>query len=380
MFTKFGQNPYNIERIYMYSVLKFGGSSLATCEKVKKVALFIKDFLKSGQKPIVVVSAMGKTTSNLITLAENFNGKRETKAELITIGELVSCDVLSLALDEVNISSKILLAKDIPILTKGDPLNSIITYINKDAFSISEDVIIVPGFQGYNKTTTCLSRGGSDTTAVALASVLGCEVNIYTDVDGYHVLDPNKYESPKLERINIYSAIEQAYGSGKVLDKRCLEIANKFKPKLTLLKSCERQGTQLVYGQVEGNYIDSVSLKNDVCFVRFCTNRHKNIQLSFQNNNRPLFFEQNQLLNIVELAYEFKPAKLKKALCFAADYIIISGSGLNSEKTIKKVQVCIEKTQTCAIKLAIHPTFIKIFVTKGTGEQVMKNILHEFKS
>ena len=186
-------------------VLKFGGTSVGTTERVQHVANIIKKERSSGNKIIVVVSAMAGKTNELIKLSkeisENFN-KRELDV-LISSGEQVTCALLSGALAELNVKAKSWLQWQIPIITEGEHTNARIINMSVEKINkyLDEDgVAIIPGFQGISKKgdVTTIGRGGSDATAVAVAKIFSADsCEIYTDVDGVFSQILIKYQLQK---------------------------------------------------------------------------------------------------------------------------------------------------------------------------------------
>ena len=192
-------------------VLKFGGTSVGTIERILHVAKIIKKEHESGNEVIVIVSAMSGKTNELLelskTISENFN-KRELDV-LLSSGEQVTSALLAAALIELGVNSKSWLNWQIPILTEGDHSNSRIININVkeiNKFLLEKGVAIIPGFQGIskNRDITTIGRGGSDATAVAVAKIFeadSCE--IYTDVDGVYSTDPKKIPvAKKIDKIS----------------------------------------------------------------------------------------------------------------------------------------------------------------------------------
>ena len=188
----------------MTIVHKYGGSSLADLDKIKRTALHISKLNKDGEKIIVVASAMGKTTNNLIKMAKEIS-KTPNIRELDTLlatGEQQTIALLSIALHELNIKSISLTGFQAGIITIGHHTKSKIKSIDTKIITShlnDNKVVIVAGFQGINKDgdITTLGRGGSDTSAVALAASLGARCEIYTDVDGIYSIDPRVYPNAK---------------------------------------------------------------------------------------------------------------------------------------------------------------------------------------
>ena len=206
-------------------ILKFGGTSVGTIERIQHVAKIIKKEHEEGNKIIAVVSAMSGKTNELINLSnnidENFNS-RELDV-LLSSGEQVTCALLAGALTKLKIKAKSLLNWQIPILTEGDHSNARIINLNISKINqfLNEGVAVVPGFQGISKNgdITTIGRGGSDATAVALAKLLNADsCEIYTDVDGVFSTDPNKIPvAKKIDRISYDEMLELSSLGAKVM-------------------------------------------------------------------------------------------------------------------------------------------------------------------
>ena len=215
-------------------VLKFGGTSVGTAERIQHVATIIKKEQAAGNKVIAVVSAMAGKTNELITLAskisDDFN-KREFDV-LLPSGEQVTCALLSGALMELNVKSKSFLNWQIPILTEGEHSNARIINIHVEKINkyLEENgVAIIPGFQGISTggDITTIGRGGSDATAVAVAKLFNansCE--IYTDVDGVFSTDPNKIPvAKKIDKISYDEMLELSSLGAKVMQSSAVQTA-----------------------------------------------------------------------------------------------------------------------------------------------------------
>ena len=180
-------------------ILKFGGTSVGTIERIEYVANIIKKEHDNGNQVIAVVSAMSGKTNELIKFAKEIDNnfdKREFDV-LLSSGEQVTCALLAGALIKLNLNAKSWLNWQIPILTEGEHTNARIINMNVNKINdyLKKGIAIVPGFQGISKLgeVTTIGRGGSDATAVAFAKIFeadSCE--IYTDVDGVYSSDPNK--------------------------------------------------------------------------------------------------------------------------------------------------------------------------------------------
>ena len=218
-------------------VQKFGGTSVAGLERMKQVKAKVEKKLKKGYKVVVVLSAMAGETDRLIKLATEFS-KKPDPAEmdvLLTTGEQVAVALFSLLLKDAGIRARSLLGFQIPIHTDKAYGKARILDIDTDKLLEllkTNDVLVVAGFQGcdFQQNLTTLGRGGSDTSAVALAAALNAEIcEIYTDVDGVYTTDPNVCSSArKLPKIAYDEMLEMASMGAKVLQIRSVEFAKKY--------------------------------------------------------------------------------------------------------------------------------------------------------
>ncbi len=221
-------------------VQKYGGSSVADPEKIKKIAAKLAARIKEGNKLVVVVSAMGKSTDNLIKLAKEVAQEPEPREMdmLLTTGEQVTSALLAMALNDINTPAKSLNAFQLGIMTTGAFNEARIKSINT-AKMLEEletkDALIVTGFQGITEAgdLTTLGRGGSDTSAVALASALGVDCEIYSDVAGVYSTDPKLHPAAKKREVVAYDEmLEMASLGAKVLHSRSVELAKKYGVKI----------------------------------------------------------------------------------------------------------------------------------------------------
>ena len=225
-------------------VLKFGGTSVGSVEAIKRSANIICDWSKKS-KVIVVLSAMSGETDRLINLTKSFS-KSPNPVDFdnaISTGENLSCALMSIYLNNQKTKSKSLHSWQIPIMTSSEHMKSRILSINKN-FLLNElenlDVLIVPGFQGINekREITTLGRGGSDTSAVAVAAAMNAECIIYTDVEGVFTTDPNIVpNAKKINKISYQEMLELASQGAKVLQTRSVELAMRKNTKLSVRSS-----------------------------------------------------------------------------------------------------------------------------------------------
>ena len=274
-------------------VQKFGGTSVETLEKIKDVAKFVCDKLKVHDKSIVVVSAMGKTTNNLtaeICELSNTPPKREVD-QLLSIGETKSSALLSTALCDLGVNAISLTGWQAGIFTDKTFGGAFIEDIEESVlmrFLQDYDVLVVTGFQGVtiNGDVTTLGKGGSDTTAVALASTFGCKCEIYTDVEGIFTVDPKVLpNAKKLERISYAELMESSASGAKVMETRSIEIASKYNTELYVAKSLEeKRGGTIVSAEIEN--FEAMPIKG---LVLQEDNSLLNVYLNGQNNLAKLF-------------------------------------------------------------------------------------------
>jgi len=223
-------------------VQKYGGTSVETIEKIRNVAKRIAEKRNEGFDLVVVVSAMGKTTDYLIEMAHQISNapKKREMDVLMATGEQVSISLLSIALNDIGIPAVSFTGPQLGIKTEGYHTKSRIIEINEDIILdaiCKGKVVIVAGFQGVNEKNeiTTLGRGGSDTTAVAIAAKLGCPCEIFTDVDGIYTVDPRLYPSArKLETISYEEMLELASSGAGVMHTRSIELAEIYNVPITV--------------------------------------------------------------------------------------------------------------------------------------------------
>jgi len=241
-----------MERLY---VEKYGGSSVATPELIKKIAESYKPKIENGAKFITTLSAMGKTTDNLIALAKEISKKPNPREldMLLATGEQVSVALFCIACAEIGIKAISLNAFQAGIKSDENFNSAIIKSIDKQRLKkyLEEyDVIAVTGFQGITEDydLTTLGRGGSDTTAVAIAAVMGVDCSIYSDVAGVYSIDPKLFpKAKKLKYVSYDEMLEMAFQGAKVLHSRSVEIAKKYKVKIYCGKTLsKKEGTYVV--------------------------------------------------------------------------------------------------------------------------------------
>lgn len=256
-------------------VQKYGGTSVGSPERIRAVAQRIKGYRDRGLQVVVVVSAMGKETDRLVQLANDVTKsprKREMDV-LLSTGEQVSIALLAMALHEIGIEALSYTGSQAGVRTDGNFSDAKILEIETHRIveALNEErVVIVAGFQGIdgNKNITTLGRGGSDTSAVALAAALDCrDCEIYTDVEGVFTADPRIVpQAKKLNTISYDEMLELARLGAGVLHSRSVELAKKFNVRLHVRSSfSENEGTILMSKEdmVERYIVSGITTKDD---------------------------------------------------------------------------------------------------------------------
>lgn len=231
-------------------VQKFGGSSVATLEKLEKVSEHIIEEINKKNQVVVVVSAQGKTTDRLIAEEKEVTKKVYPREHdvLVSVGEQITIAKLAMLLKSKNYNAVSLCGWQIPILTDSNYTNSRIRYIHNETINEylrTGNIVIVAGFQGIdeNGNITTFGRGGSDTTAVALAASLDAErCDIFTDVDGVYSADPRIVDTvKKIKTISYEEMLELSSMGAKVLHNRCVEIGKKYNIPIYVKSTFERK-------------------------------------------------------------------------------------------------------------------------------------------
>lgn len=230
-------------------VQKFGGSSVRDAERVMNVAQIITDTYRAGNDVVVVVSAQGDTTDDLIEKAYEINSKPSKREMdmLMTAGEQISIALLAMAIEKLGCPVVSLLGWQAGFNTSSAYGQARIKNIKTDRLRSEIDrhnIVIVAGFQGINKydDLTTLGRGGSDTSAVAIAAAMRAEkCQIFTDVEGVYTADPRKVENTKkLQEITYDEMLELATLGAQVLNNRSVEMAKKYNVEIEVLSSLKR--------------------------------------------------------------------------------------------------------------------------------------------
>ena len=259
----------------MLIVKKFGGSSVANRERIFNVAnRCIEDF-RAGHDIVVVLSAMGDSTDDLIALAKDINpsAPRREMDMLLATGEQVSVSLMAMAMASLGVPAVSLNALQVPMITNSRYSNAQLKSIGSERIMAeleNRKIVIVTGFQGVNKAgdVTTLGRGGSDTTAVALAAAQHADVcEIFTDVNGVYTCDPRVVpEASKLSEITYDEMLELSSLGAKVLHNRSVELAKKYGVQLVVRNSMNREEGTVVKeddGMMEKMLVSGIAIDKD---------------------------------------------------------------------------------------------------------------------
>lgn len=262
----------------MLVVQKYGGSSVANAERIFNVAKRISETYDNGNDVVVILSAQGDTTDDLIAKAAEINpdASRREMDMLLSTGEQQSVALMAMALDKMGYKAVSLNAFQVGIATTSVYSNAKIKTIGRERIRQELDrknIVLVTGFQGINKfdDITTLGRGGSDTSAVAIAAVLGADLcEIYTDVDGVYTADPRIVkDARKLDEIGYSEMAELASLGAKVLHTRSVEVAQKYGVELVVRSSLTREEGTVVKedSKVEKMLISGVTSEKDQAII-----------------------------------------------------------------------------------------------------------------
>lgn len=261
-------------------VMKFGGSSVADNERLKLVAKKIIDLYDKNNNIIVILSAQGKTTDKLIQEALSLSNHTEDREMdmLLSSGEQISIAKLSILLNSMGYKAISLTGWQAGILTDNTNKNAVIK--NIDTTRILKEleerkIVIIAGFQGFNEKLdiTTLGRGGSDTSAIAVAAAVNAkECYIFSDVDGVYTADPNKIKkAKKLPAISYEEMMEISSEGAKVLHNRCAEIGDKFKIPIITKSTFNNKAGTIITDIIEENTIKSI-VKKDISRISIVGN------------------------------------------------------------------------------------------------------------
>jgi len=357
-------------------VKKFGGSSVGNVTRIREIAAKLAKDYRRGDQLVLVVSAMAKTTDSLFELAYEItrHPSRREMDMLLTAGERISMSLLSLSLMEEGIPSISFTGSQSGIITDDHHGNARILKVN--AFRIHEElakdkVVIVAGFQGVStgKEITTLGRGGSDTSAVALACYLGADkCEIYTDVDGVHTADPRIVSTARfIPEIGYLDMLAQAYAGSKVLHPRAVEFAYKYHVPVEVKSSFSFKGGTMIKNDecirdntMEERVINSIAHKEEILCYRIEPDAKALLLLNNWHHEIFKIHMQDQALEIyVESKYETEIDYLLSKSEYESygkdrelGFVILIGLGLAADPSFMAKLMTV--TQDCGIMRISH--------------------------
>ena len=393
-------------------VQKFGGSSVANAERVMNVAGRIVDTYKEGNSVVVVVSAQGDTTDELIEKAKEINpnaSKREMDM-LLSTGEQISISLLAMAIQKLGYPVVSLTGWQIGMKTDSNYGGARIHKIDCERLNKELDsnhIVIVAGFQGINKydDITTLGRGGSDTSAVAIAAALRADMcEIYTDVDGVYTTDPRIVKNAKkLDSISYDEMLELASLGANVLHNRSVEMAKKYGVNLTVRSSLNKNPGTVVkeVSKVEKMVVRGVARDNDIARISICNIEDKpgmafkvfsllaskniNVDIILQSIGRDgmkdisFTVSEGNLDKTVEILEENKEALCFEEIKTSTDYAKLSivGSGMVNNpgvastmfEALYDANINIHMISTSEIK-------VSVLINKKNADRAV-NVIHE---
>lgn len=383
-------------------VLKFGGSSVADNLKLNVVAKKIIDLYNKNNKIVVVVSAQGKTTDNLLNQAKELSSlpnERELDT-LVSTGEQISMSKLSILLNELGYESISLTGWQAGIYTSNLNQNSKIE--NIDTTRIEEElekdkIVIVAGFQGINEKgdITTLGRGGSDTTAVAIAAALKAKhCYIFSDVDGVYTTDPNKISiAKKLEVLSYEEMLEIANEGAKVLHTRCIEIGKKYKVPIITKSTFNNKPGTLLQDKIEDTNVKSIVKNDDIIIVKmkydtylpdlayklFYTMNKNNIEINnFINNSNHstefIFTINSQILIKFQSLLETELKGFETTYSNITKIAIIGYGIKNDKKILEKTMEIIELNKLEILYFEINESKISILFNQKIPNAILEQL------
>ena len=386
-------------------VLKFGGSSVADNIKLNFVAEKIKEFYNNKQRVVAVVSAQGKTTDNLIKEAatlSNMPNEREMDV-LLSTGEQITMAKLSILLNRDNIPAISLTGWQAGIITNNTNQDAVIEYIDTTRIEKELDkgnVVIVAGFQGINEEgdITTLGRGGSDTTAVAIAArIKANHCYIYSDVDGVYTTDPNQVTiARKIDSLSYKEMLDISDEGAKVLHNRCVEVGEKFGvPIIAKSTFKDGNGTEINDKPIEGTIIKNI-VKNDKLMyvhgiaVDYSSQFFNNIYNKFVESEIGVKNLINNSENYLDISFTIAKDKFSKFAnlletdlqnleCTYRDITRISiiGNGIMSNNSVlKNIMKVLDEEKTEVLSMEVAESKISIMFKEIISNDILQK-LHE---
>lgn len=375
-------------------VQKFGGSSVADAEKLRKVAARVKARVDSGAQLVVVVSAMGDTTDELLGLARQISHDppRRELDMLLTCGERISMALLSMALQELGVPAISFTGSQSGIITDDTHSQARIVEVRPQRIHdelAKGKVVIVAGYQGVsrNREVTTLGRGGSDTTAVALAAALGADCEIYSDVDGIYSADPRVVPSAaKLETLSHDEMQELAAAGAKVLNAQAVEFARDRG--ITIhAKSTHAAGTgTAIHHGGSTARVKGVTAESDLWIfaTRHSTESLLELLDGWQVKGRNLLFDhEGRTIAVVPLHDVHGPealrAKLPEGVTLLEGHGTVTcvGTGLNADWSIARRALIVARETGATVAMSYASALQLTLVVDAVHVKPLTKALHE---
>lgn len=383
-------------------VKKFGGSSVKDIHRIKAIARRIVKEYKKGDHIVIVISAIGDTTDELYSLAHQitpFPSEREMDM-LLSAGERISMSLLSMALNNFGFRAISFTGSQSGIITTNDHCNAKIKDIR--AFRIKQEldrgkIVIVAGFQGVseNKEVTTLGRGGSDTTAVALACYLNADkCQIFTDVDGVFNANPDVIKkAKKFDKINFQEMLIMAYSGAKIIHPRAVEFAQKYQIPITICSSFNNNPGTLIYGndKMEELKFKAITDKQNLAIIKFSVKQAKLKHILELTNQKNLIFESFQQLNnnVIIITNETDSERIRHLLhdfniseifteSGLAEITLIGKSFTQNFAIINKLNSILTKNNINIKMLESRKLAISVFVNEKDKDKTVKLLYDNF--
>ncbi|EAA26126.1 aspartate kinase [Rickettsia sibirica] len=393
-------------------IQKFGGTSVANIDRIKKIVPIIKTEIAKNNQVIVVVSAMAGVTNQLVTLCNEVSSLNNISqfAEYdvaLSSGEIVTASLLALALQEEDIKARSFLAWQLPMLTDNNHSKALVESITTDLlekYLQLNTIPIIAGFQGINKSNrlTTLGRGGSDTTAALIAAAMKADrCDIYTDVEGIFTADPRIIpNAKKIKEIDFLEMLELASSGAKVLHPRAGELVMRYKIDMRVLStfSPDTEGTLITSKDknMENGIINSITSNKNLLKIFV-----KSISLSFlqvanmitQNNNHIEFMQTNNeeysfITNLTDknnlqaLLTNLKEDKQIQDFTFDTEIATISLIGYGIKNDCKLLETILSKLTNDNIDvhmIQLSEVKITLFINDQDAEKTIFNLYNLFK-
>ncbi|NQT28281.1 MAG: aspartate kinase [Candidatus Omnitrophica bacterium] len=394
-------------------IQKYGGSSVADVAKIEKAAQRIISYARRGNRVVVVISAMGNTTDELISLAKeiNLNPSEREMDMLMSTGEQISCSLLAMAIHKRGMRAISFTGPQVGIITDTDHTQAKILKIETDRIKkelVRGSIVIVAGFQGLSTALeiTTLGRGGSDLSAVALAVSLNADLcEIYTDVEGIYTVDPRIVpEAKKLKNITFDEMLELASLGAQVMHTRAIEVAKKFNIPIHVRGSfTKKEGTIIMQksSYIEKPVVRGITLTSDEAKLTLCNvsdkpgiAAHLFNELARKNINVDMIVQNVSHKKTTDISFTVPKRNLAKAFKISKSISKSIGTGeVISDETIAKVSIVgvgmkshsgvaarcfsiLAKNKINIDMISTSEISISCVVKKAVGEKALK-VLHK---